>query len=75
MLNIEHDVTTSKITFLSLSFRKCISKRYFRKIFFMSIRPISVQAKVQFKILQLFVVTANVVLNTWIRREWLISCV
>ena len=54
--NVEFDVTTSKIPFLSLLFRKCIAKSNFRKIY-MSIRPISEQTKVQLEILQLFVVT------------------
>ena len=47
--NIEHDVTTSKIPFLSLLPRECMS-RYFLKTFFIYARPIPVKTKVHLKI-------------------------
>ena len=50
--NIEHDVATSKIPFLSLLSRECMS-RYF----FMHARPIPGQTKVHFKNLQFLAVT------------------
>ena len=46
--NIEHDVTTSKIPFLPLLPRECMS-RYFLKTFFMYARPTPVQTKVHLK--------------------------
>ena len=46
----------SKIPFLSLLPRECMS-RYFLKTFFMYARPISVQTKAHFKILQFLAVT------------------
>ena len=54
--NIEHDVTTSKIPFLSLLPRECMS-RYFLKTFFTYARSIPVQTKVHFKNLQFLAVT------------------
>ena len=47
---------TSKILFLSLLPRECMC-RYFLKTFFMYARPIPVQTKVHFKILQFLAVT------------------
>ena len=49
--NIEHNVTTSKIPFLSLLPRECLS-RYLLKTFFMYARTLPVQKKVHFKKLQ-----------------------
>ena len=54
--NIEHDVTTSKIPFLSLLPRGCMSS-YFLKTSFMYARSIPVQIKVQFRNLQFLAVT------------------
>ena len=54
--NIEHEVTTSKITFLALLPRKCMS-RYFWKTFCIYARPIPVLTKVHFKNLQFLAVT------------------
>ena len=54
--NIEHDVTTSKIPFLLLWPRECMS-RYFFENFFHVARPIPVQTKVHFKNLQFLAVT------------------
>ena len=54
--SIEHDVTTSKIPFLSLLPRECVS-RYFLKTFFMYAMPITVQTKLHFKNLQFLSVT------------------
>ena len=56
--NIEYDVTTSKVTFLTLSFRKCISKSIFEKYFYVYKTNTSTDKK-QFKIVQLFVVTID----------------
>ena len=52
--NIEHDVATSKIPFLSLLSRECMSRYFF---FFMHARPIPGQTKVHFKKLQFLAVT------------------
>ena len=54
--NIEHDVATSKIPFLSLLSRECMP-RYFFFNFFMHARPILGQTKVHFKNLQFLAVT------------------
>ena len=54
--NIEHDVETSKIPFLSLLSRECMS-RYFFENFLMHARPIPGQTKVHFKNLQFLAVT------------------
>ena len=54
--NIEHTVTTSKMPFLSLLPRECLS-RYFLKTSFMFARPIPIQTKVHFKNLQFLAVT------------------
>ena len=54
--NIEHDVATSKIPFLSLLSRECMS-RYFFEIFFMHARPIPGQTKGHLKKLQFLAVT------------------
>ena len=55
--NIEHDVTMSKVQFLSLLPRECMSSYFFLKTFFMYARPIPVQTKVHFKNLQCLAVT------------------
>ena len=55
-INIENDVTTSKIQFLSLLPREYMS-RYFIETFFMLARSIPVQTKVHFKNLQFLSVT------------------
>ena len=61
--NIQHDVTTSKIPFLSLLPLECMS-RYFLKTFFMYARSIPLQTKVHFKNLQFLAVTLDMgVLN------------
>ena len=57
--NIEYDVTTSKIPFLSFLPRECMS-RYFLKTFFMYAMPIPVQTKVHFKTLQFLSVMYDV---------------
>ena len=53
---MEHGVTTSKIPFLSLLPRECMS-RYFLKTVFMFARSIPVQTKKHFKNLQFIAVT------------------
>ena len=55
-IKIEHDVTTSKTTFLSLLPRECMS-RYFLDFFVMYAIPIPVQTKVHFKNLHFFAMT------------------
>ena len=60
---IGHDITTSKISFLSLLPRGCLS-RYFLKTVFMFTRPIPIQTNVHFKNLQFLAVTYDMgVLN------------
>ena len=54
--NIEPDVTTSKIPFLSFLPRECMSRYIFKKII-MYARPIPVQTKVHFKKLQFLAMT------------------
>ena len=54
--NKEHDVTKSKISFLSLLPRERLS-RYIFENFFMKARPIPKQTKVHFKNLQFLAVT------------------
>ena len=56
LFNIEHDVTTSKIPFLSLLPRECMP-RYFLKNFLHVCKANTVQTKVHFKNLQFLAVT------------------
>ena len=55
---IEHDVTTSKIPFLSICLGG-VSLDIFLKTFFMYARPIPVPAKVHFKKLQFLAMTLD----------------
>ena len=57
--NIKHHVATSKIPFVSLLSRECMS-RYFFENFFMHAMPIPGQTKVHFKKLQFLAVTYDI---------------
>ena len=54
--NLEYDVTTSRIPFLSFLPRECLP-RYFLKTFFMYAWPLPVQTKVHFKNLKFLALT------------------
>ena len=72
--NIEHDVTTSKMPFLALLSRECMS-RYFLKTVFMYARSIPEQTKVHFTNLQFLAVTYDMFFFKLCFRRFINGCV